>query len=93
MTGPVPVSDASRKAAWRFHDFPYMPDEQTRERWFSGYYDDNRVLQAFARHAERSRLAALDEAAVECDDCWKNGVPVAEISRHILSLKETPDAK
>lgn len=108
MTSPVPVSDASRKAAAeyiRYHD--YLVSQDIR----NGRLDTHAAAQAF----ERARLAALDEAAELIRECeqtfrfyeqshlakktqegdekaYRNKV-MADKCTAFLALKETPDAK
>ncbi len=69
----VEVTQADREAAWPFSRFHCLPDRQMRERWFSGYYDNNSVegsaIQAFARHrAEALRIvqSAIDAERERC---------------------------
>ena len=50
------IEPIDRVAAWPYARFHCLPDRQMRERWFSGYYDDDRdagaAIRSFAEHRE-----------------------------------------
>lgn len=65
------VTNADRAAAWDYNSFHCLPDRQMKERWLSGYYDDQpagRAINSFASHriattkSAQERIKALEDA-------------------------------
>lgn len=70
QTTPSPIELAiieqvDRIAAWNYANFGHAPDSQERERWHSGYYDDQPVgapIRSFAAHRCKALAAKRVEA-------------------------------